>query len=162
MFSKEQILAGICELFRGPDKSIELVRSVHRASMLHDIPAVSYTLAMAGWYYCLKLGICHISNDIMKTLQKKKSVHLTFYLSALIQLGKQFSIRKWLYKKATVLSFLTPLLIIFYATRFFPIGHFRFSNFAMIHRIPTEMIHIFLARGNLCISVISKQVSELW
>lgn len=39
MFSIEQILDGICELFTGPDKlaclAIQLANSIHRSSMLH-------------------------------------------------------------------------------------------------------------------------------
>lgn len=63
MFSIEQILAGICELFTGPNKlacsAIQLASSIHRTSMLHAIPAVECMSAIVD-YHCPKVDISQI------------------------------------------------------------------------------------------------------
>lgn len=59
MFSIEQMLAGICELFTGPDKlactAIRLPSRIYRSSMLHDIPAV-YCMLTVVTYMVLNLA----------------------------------------------------------------------------------------------------------
>lgn len=68
MFLIEQILAGICELFTGPDKlaysAIQFASSIHTSSMMHNIPDVQCMLNILIYFYCSEVCFLQMCTDL--------------------------------------------------------------------------------------------------